>query len=319
MLLLQDDEYANSQVSEAFVLGFSANLDRLPAPLFAVLDGGCFEDLEDDLEQAGIACQSLFLSGGDREMRRDGPWLVMLRDRRIREHIESLALEAPCAVFWSCPDGEQKLLRHLRAINQIRIPDQNATDKDERHGKPLRYERVLFRHWDPTVLSHLLPILSPEQLARFFGPAPAILFNTGEERVKRAVRSVSLPPPLPGPLTLTIEQIDQLQQAIDNSSTSAIANYLRDAAPDVVSDLDDIELQAQIDKARKSGNRIGLHTDEDLGDWAFLYVASKGEVTLDRKLINYVRSGEGGDRRDLKRTPAQRLRKAIEAAAATEG
>lgn len=316
---MRDDGQANSQVSEAFVLGFGANLDRLPTPLFAVLDGGCFEDLEDDLEQEGIACQSLFLDGGDREMRRDGPWLVMLRDRRIREHIEALALEAPCAVFWSCPDGEQKLWRHLRSINQIRIPDQNATDEDERHGKPLRYERVLFRHWDPTVLSHLLPILSPEQLARFFGPAPAIVFNTGEERVKRAVRSVSLPPPPPGPLTLTIEQIDQLQQAIDNSSTSAIAGYLRDAAPDVVSDLDDIELQAQIGRARKSGNRIGLHTDEDLGDWAFLYVASKGEVTLDRKLINYVRSGEGGDHRDLKRTPAQRLRKAIEAAAATEG
>lgn len=316
---MQDKSTPKLRVSPDLADSLAANLDRLPQPLFSVLDGGCFEDLEDDLEEAGIACRSLFLDGGDRDLRRDGPWFVTLRNREAREHVEALALEIPCAVFWSCPAGEQELWRHLRTINEILIPGQNAMTENGNGGRSQIYERVLFRHWDPTVLADLLPTLSPEQLARFFGPAPALLFSTGTERVKRAVRSNSLPRPPSGPLKLRPEQMEQLQQAIDDRSNRAIAEYLRETAPEVVGDLDDAELQAQVGKARRSGNRVGLHTDEDLGDWAFLYVASKGEVALDRKLVSYVKSAEGGDRRDLKRTPAQRLRHAIEAAAATEG
>ncbi len=317
---MQDRSQSDTSDSDTGARRLSASLDRLPQPIFSVLDGGCFENLEDDFNEVGVPCRSLFREGGDREMRRDGPWFVNVRERAAREHVEGLALEMPCAVFWSCPDGEEVLWRHLRTINEILIPDQNAPGNDGAYGKSVKYERVLFRHWDPTVLSDLLPVLTPEQLARFFGPAPVILFNTTEERgLKRAMRSGGLPRPPTGPLRLTNEQIDRLEEAIRNKSARSIAEYLRETAPEVVDDIDDAELHRQVGKARVSGNKLGLHTDEDLGDWAFLYVASRGEVALDRKLVNYVKSGAGGDSRDLKLTPAQRLRNAMESAAATDG
>ena len=299
--------------------GFRIYLDRLPQPLFAVLDGGRFGGLEHDFAEAGVECRSLFLEAGDPELRRDGPWFVSLKDRATRDHVEALALDVPCAVFWSCPDGGELLRRHLRSINEILIPDQAAAE-GRAESRPVKYERVLFRHWDPDVLADLLPLLHPEQLARFFGPAPVILFNTGENRgVKRAMRSNGLPRPSVGPLRLTPEQIGRLEETVNDKNARVLAEFLRETSPEIVGDMDDAELYRQIGKARSSGNKIGLYTHEDLGDWAFLYVASRGEVTLDRKLVTYVKSGDGGDRHDLKLTPSQRLRNAIEAAAATEG
>lgn len=298
---------------------FKFSLDRLPTPFFAVLDGGCFEDLEDDLNDAGIGCRSLFLDGGDKEIRRDGPWFVELKSRAACEYIEALALEMPCAVFWSCPDGGQMLWRHLRTLNEILIPDQNMANSTRTDSKLIRYERVLFRHWDPSVLLNFLPVLTSEQLARFFGPAPAVVFSVGgEDSLKRAIRSKSLPHPSKGPLRLTIEQMERLEDVTREKSTRAIVEYLRETAPEILEDIDDAELYRQVGKARVSGNKLGLHMDEDLGDWAFLYLVSRGEVTLDRKLTGYIKSGAGGDRSDLKLSPAQRLRNAIETAAETE-
>ncbi|MEI4482816.1 MULTISPECIES: DUF4123 domain-containing protein [unclassified Phyllobacterium] len=213
---------------------FRAALDTLSGPLFAVLDGGQFDDLEDELADAGITSRSLFLSGGDEDMRRDGPWLVALNNRKTSTRIEELALEKPCAVFWSCPEGEQALWRHLRSINEIMIPDDRIEGNDGKSGTPVKYERVLFRHWDPNVLGSSLSLLNAEQFARVFGPVNGIIMNaTDYGGLKRAPRPNDLPLPNPGLLQIDPEQVEDLKEAMLHSSRLRIARYLKGNIPQI--------------------------------------------------------------------------------------
>ncbi|KFC71756.1 hypothetical protein FF80_00373 [Devosia sp. LC5] len=68
---------------------------------------------------AGISSRPLFLEDGDDDIRRDGPWLVTLNNRKTREHIEEMVLQKPCTVFLSCPEGEQALWGHLKSPPRI--------------------------------------------------------------------------------------------------------------------------------------------------------------------------------------------------------
>ncbi|MHC1550370.1 DUF4123 domain-containing protein [Phyllobacterium sp. K27] len=273
---------------------FRAALDTLPGPLFAVLDGGQFDDLEDELADAGITSRSLFLSGGDDDIRRDGPWMVALNDRRTRNHIEELALEKPCAVFWSCPEGEQALWRHLRSINEIMIPDDRIEGNDGKSGTPVKYERVLFRHWDPNVLGSFLPLLTAEQFMRLFGPATAILINaTSQGGLKRALRPEHPSKPTKGLLTIRRDQLEDVDSERRAAYCKQMSAHLREMAPHETARMSEQELNGRVLKYEASGNRLGLTQERSLGIWGFLMIASGDRFEHQPEIKQFVQSGPG--------------------------
>jgi hypothetical protein len=273
---------------------FRAAIDMLPEPSFAILDGGHFDDLQDELADAGINSRSLFLPGGDADMLRDGPWLVSLTDRSIRAHIEGLAVEKPCAVFWSCPDGEQALWQHLRSINEIMIPDDRIAGNDGKSGTPVKYERVLFRHWDPNVLGSLLPLLHAEQFARVFGPATGILMNaTDYGGLKRAPRPNDLPSPKPGLLQIEPEQIDSLKEAMLHSSRLRIARYLKGNVPPHFSGTTDSYFWGVTLASEETADELGIRTERGRARWSYVMMLSDGKAAGAPEVRNYIQDGNG--------------------------
>lgn len=271
---------------------FRAALDTLSGPLFAVLDGGQFDDLEDELADAGITSRSLFLSGGDEDMRRDGPWLVALNNRKTSTRIEELALEKPCAVFWSCPEGEQALWRHLRSINEIMIPDDRIEGNDGKSGTPVKYERVLFRHWDPNVLGSILSLLNAEQFARVFGPANGIIMNaTDYGGLKRAPRPNDLPLPNPGLLQIDPEQVEDLKEAMLHSSRLRIARYLKGNIPPHFSGITDEFVWGTTLASEQTADELGILTERGRARWSYVMMMSDGKAADIPEVRNYIKDG----------------------------
>lgn len=272
---------------------FHAALETMPTPLFAVLDGGHFEDLEDDLAQAGIQSRSLFLKGGDGDMRRDGPWLVPLQNRHAREQVEDLVFAKPCAVFWSCPGGEQALWRHLRSINQVLVPDDRIVQNDGQMGRPIVYERVLFRHWDPNVLGGFLPLFSREQFARILGPATAILANTTESgRFKRALRPDNLPPASKGTLRMEPAQIEIVKQAKVRIMVERVSDYLRLVAGDRAAGMSDGELAVFAHGSIRESMDLGVVSEGSHCRWAYMKLVSDGRISSSPYVIGAMRADD---------------------------
>lgn len=289
---MQDTSQAQIHDPARLATSLTMNLDRLPQPVFAVFDGSVFDDLEDDLEAAGIACRSLFLDGGNPDIRRDGPWLVALDDTVVREHVEALALETPCAVFWSCPDGEQALWRHLRTINEILIPDPNVAATGERIEESAKYERVLFRHWDPKVLSELIPMLGGPQLARLLGPAQALLMYAGGG-LRRARRPDDVTKPSSSLLTLDAAQLDALENRMQSAYCERMGKHLRAMAPQETAAMTDGELHEHVMRYEASGNRLGIGQERSLALWGFLMLSSRDRFDSNPEIQAFIRSGPG--------------------------
>ncbi|MEL4375993.1 DUF4123 domain-containing protein [Brucella cytisi] len=267
-------------------------LSRIHRPLFAVVDGGCFDDLADELADKGIASRSLFRDGGDEALRRDGPWLVQLVDDHSREHMEALALERPCTVFWSCPKGEEALWRHLRTLNQILIPDTRIPDNNEKSGLPIKYERVIFRHWDPNVLASVLPLLDQQQLACLFGPAEVILMNgSNYDGLKRAIRPPELPGGLNGPLRIRPSQIEELKKAMLHSSRIRIARFLKGQVPPNFSGIDDKFLWGATLASESSADELGIKTERGRARWAYVMMLSDGKAAKLKEVRSYIQDG----------------------------
>ncbi len=271
---------------------FRAALDHMQGPLFAVLDGGYFDDLEDELADADISGRSLFLKGGDENMRRDGPWLVPLNNRRAREQIEELALDKPCAVFWLCPEGEQALWRHLRTINEIRIPDERFLANAESSDLAIKYERVLFRHWDPSVLSTVIPLLTTEQLVRVFGPATAVLINT-PGGPKRALRPKDSPKTLRGMLVLGADQLSALHADRRTAYCDRMSSILKTMAPEQTAGMTQEGLDERILQYEASGNQLGLTQERSLSIWGFLMLSSGDRFENQPEIRRFIQSGPG--------------------------
>jgi hypothetical protein len=274
--------------AEAFGHSFRAALDAMPQPVFAIIDGGRFDDIEDELSDAGIDSRSLYLKGGDAAMRRDGPWLVALReiDKR-KQHLVKLALEKPCAVFWSCPEGEDALWRHLRTINRVRIADRRPK------SKPEGFEWVLFRHADPSVLAQTLPAFERAHFARFFGPATSVLFFPEEEYLGRpgwlrARRAEALPAPPRGPLTLDHAALVRIEQRRADAIRYGIVSHLKETAPQDFGPLSDERIEAAVTRSEASALELKIRTAENRRKWAWLDLASDGNFSRSRPVREHL-------------------------------
>lgn len=284
----------NSELAAADRLAgdFRAALDDMAAPLFAVFDGGQFDDLEDELERNEISGRSLFLKGGDQDLWRSGPWMVALDSPEKRQFAEKHSIDKPCVVFWSCSDGEQTLWRHLRSINEILIPD--VRFPPQHPDAPLKYERVLFRHWDPNVLGSILSQLDVGQFGRFFGPADAILMNLmTDSEILQAIRPEDVSNISPGPLTIRLEQLASIEDQSKAKYCKKMSAILRKMAPEETTAMHDRELNERILRYEASGNRMGLSQERSLSIWNYLMLTSGDRFESQPEIRGYLQSKPG--------------------------
>ncbi len=270
-----------------------AALETMPTPIFAVLDGGHFDDLGEELSNADIKSRSLFLKDGNADIRRDGPWLISLQETRAREHIEELACHRPCAVYWSCHAGEQALWRHLRSINQVLVPDDRMPQNNGKSGRPVIYERVLFRHWDPNVLGGFLPLLSMEQFTRLIGPADGILVNISESgRFKRALRPAYLPQKPRGLLRIEPEQVEIVSHVKVQVMVGRVSEYLRAVAGEQTRDMTNDELTAFSHGSIREAMDLGVTSEGSHCRWAYMKLLSGGRISSSPSVIGAMRADD---------------------------
>ncbi|WP_414833998.1 DUF4123 domain-containing protein [Afifella sp. YEN Y35] len=273
-----------------------ALLGAAGSPIFAVLDGGQFDDLPGLLGEEDIECRSLFREGGDADHRLAGPWLVPASDVLTQSYVERLDAKAPCAVYWLCPAGEDRLWRHLRTLNEVLIPREESAHQ----GKATAgagYERVLFRHWDPNVLAPVLPILTRPQFSRFLGPARRVVFNAPDYGgVKRVGAADDLPPAPPGPLRFEPEQMDRLKVAMLHASRLRIARFLKGHVPPHFSGVNDDFVWGATLASEKSADELGIRTERGRARWATVMVVSDGKAAEMPEVRDYVRGGNPDER-----------------------
>lgn len=292
--------------SETVAQGLRNAVEALYTPRFAVMDGAQFDDVETEFSEAGITARSLFRDGGDPGLRRDGPWLIPLIDKDIRAEIEAMAVAQPCAVFWSCTtDGEAAIHHHLRTINEVLIPNERQPAQP---GEQPRYERVLFRHWDPNVLGSIMRILNQGQLARLLGPTSGLaLYTPDYDGLRYVPRPGDLPDAPPGPLRFEPEQMDRLKEVMRHSSRLRIARFLKKHPPPHFTGLDDEFFWGATLASAESADELGIRTERGRARWAFAMVLSDGKAAEQAEIRDYIR--DGGD------TPDNRVKALIQHAA----
>jgi len=224
---------------------------QLRTPLFAVIDGARYRDLPGLLKTLEIDHQSLFLEHADKEVEAASGWLASIAGKT--ELIRLLEASDPACgslVIWTCALGESALHRHLRTLNLVQIPAEEAVpgheppEEQESPGREsLMYESVLFRHCDPQVLASLLPLLDTPQLSRILGPCEHILFHASG---RGGLRSVSRPADrniVPrGQLRIAPEQIQELKENMADVQRVQIRSYLRQVAGDACAAMNDHQL-----------------------------------------------------------------------------
>ncbi len=279
----------------------AARLVSWPDPFFAVIDGGGFADVRQVLQQADLPARSLFLEQRASVVVTAGPFLVPMDGRRLKRLLAIPGIEAAC-VFWASPASEPEVFRHLRSINLACIP--RPADAPPDPFAPA-VESVLFRHWDPSVLSIVLPILEAAQRARLFGPMQRlVLFVPGQDdapdEARQAVARPDWPPPPRGFLHFSPAQIDAIQSAMAARSHGRIARYLRDTAPDHTSGLDDAALRAVVTASEAEARHWGLRTEAGFGRFAWLMLVTRGGFARMEPARAYVTQGDAQPDRKLR-------------------
>lgn len=286
---------------------FGSALDRASKPLFAVADGAQFEDLSDELRSAGLFCRSLFLNHPDKNFERAGPWLFSLDSLAARQLAESLAVEKPCLVVWSCVHGETALWQHLRSINEVLIPLPQT--KLEKGTTSDRYERVLFRHWDPNVLAQVLPALDHMQFARFFGLANQVVFLPGKiwgGKVTVCNRPEGLEPPT-GPLCFERFAIDEIEASRRVVQCDGIVEYLKKTLPALNQTHDDKSYRKGVYDAISAAESFGVSDQAAFNRWSYLYFITGGAINSDKNIAKFMKSN------DFKADPNEKVRQIMDA------
>ncbi|WP_026440728.1 DUF4123 domain-containing protein [Acidocella facilis] len=285
--------------------GLADILAEWPRPVFAVLDGAKYDDLPALLRQVDVAARALFLEyRGNAGIVRAGPHLALLNERRLRNLLRIEGIDG-ATVFWrvEAPD-EPAFYRHLRTLNLVEIPaPPPAQDAAPDPFAPAQ-RTVMFRHWDPGVLAMILPVLTPAQRARLFGPAAALAIAAPEGALQ-ARRRADWPEPAHGRLVLNEAQMQALSGAMTARSHRAIASYLRDAAPEQTRGMDEAGLLGFVARSEAQGRAWGLKTEAGLGRFAYLTLVSRGEVWNAPPALDYLRSAvDGPDKAIARLLPA---------------
>jgi len=261
------------------VKDLTARLDAMQRPIFATMEGAHFDNLPSDLTRKGIRHRSLF-RGANPQSELSGPWFVELTNEDAETYVASLTAEKPCAVFWSCPDGEDKLFNHLRSLNEVLYPKsalpENTASKRADSAKD--YARVLFRHWDPAVLGSFLPLLYRPQYSRVLGPAREVVMYTPDYGgIIRGTRRDEWAP-MAGPLKIEEEQVARLEAVMLEATRKRTEAYLHKCLPSITKDMTDQQLREEVLHSEKVGEELGLTTERAQQQWGFLMLNTRRRV-----------------------------------------
>lgn len=246
-------------------------LPRVPARLFAVVDGAFYDDLPKMLKGADLLSRPLYLDAGSVDGVLFGPHLVDLPDVAAITRFLACLGSAPPAVFWSWPGAQEELYGHLRKLAKVEIP----LDREEGGT-----EVVLFRHADPSVMAAVLAVLDLAQYARLFGTAAGlVMFSADDGGLKVAPRPSGQPRSIPaGFLRIHPHQMEALGQSRLVRSRMTVLRYLRDVSPEETAAFDDKALYGRVCDFEASGNELGLRSEAAHAQWAFLMLTTGGEI-----------------------------------------
>lgn len=298
-------------------------LDHKSAPVFAVLDGAQFDNLPQELLLGDFVSRPLYLDRGDNNPEQiiTAPHMVWLDERPEKitgrapqdtiPALLALIANRPAAVFWQCPDGADALYKHLRGINMVMIPKEFAPPADparlgeDQQNPTSSHETVLFRHADANVIAQTLPAMDAAEMARFYGPATHLFFASDPDWANgrdwlQADRSDGLPKPQSGLLSLGSATMDGIKHARERRSLQRTAGFLRRTLPRDFQGLSDHQLEQIARNSRKSGKDLGIGSAGGHQRWAYLMAITEGRVAEDRRVRDFIRSGNETPDRQVK-------------------
>ncbi|MDB6183266.1 DUF4123 domain-containing protein [Paracoccus fistulariae] len=313
-------------------------LDHKAAPVFAVLDGAQFDNLPQELMLGDFVSRPLYLDRGDNNPEQiiTAPHMVWLDERAEKitgrapqetiPALMTLIANRPAAVFWQCPAGAEALYKHLRGINMVLIPkefappddlarpDVNGSQDSETH------EAVLFRHADANVIAQTLPAMDAAEIARFYGPAARLFFASDPDWAHgrdwlQADRFDALPKPQSGLLTLSAATMEEIKHARERRSLQRTVGFLRRTLPPDFQGLSDQQLEQIARSSRKSGKELGVSSAGGHQRWAYLMAITEGRVAKDRRVRDFIRSGDETPDRQVKKAMLDTLERMKQAAA----
>jgi hypothetical protein len=125
-------------------------------PVFAVLDGASIPDLVKKLYDHEPEYCCLYRGELPPDMAAIAPYLVRLEPGdKFVETVFSEGWGSHWGIFFASAATLRTLRDHLREFHAVELPDQRT---------------VIFRYYDPRVLSGFLPACNADELAAFFGP-----------------------------------------------------------------------------------------------------------------------------------------------------
>jgi hypothetical protein len=261
-----------------------------PRPVFVTIDGALLPDVPGLTAKADIFPRPLFIEHDDAATVQAGPWFAALDERHLTNLMQIERIET-AAVFWGGAIDEMAVFRHLRSINLVDVPRPADAPPDPFAADP---ETVLFRHWDPSVMALILPVLEPAQRARLFGPMVAIALHAESLGGSReAKRRVDWPEPAHGRIRISHAQMDSIAAAMTERSRRTIAAFLRDAAPTETEGMDDPALTKFIAGSETSGRALGLVTERGLSRWAYLMLVSRGAIATTAPVRSFLTATPG--------------------------
>ena len=154
----------------------------------------------------------------------------------------------------------------------------------------------MFRHGDGNVLAEVLPVLDEAQFARMFGPASAMVFlapdhpGSKDLPLRRALKPDPCPPPAPGPLKLTMDQMRGIEDIRQGPSRRETVAYLREHAAEETAGLSDEQLYHQVAVIEKRGIDIGFASMAAHLLFALMCVTGSAEIFESDEVPEYVKN-----------------------------
>lgn len=253
-------------------------LKSLPAPVFAAIDGAQFNDLPASLAEAGLSFEPLFLEGVHPSSRTNGPHLAALPHTSDIDILFSVLQNRSACVFWSWPEGQAALFRHLRGLNAVQIPRGMPTLDARTQMQDDAVETVFFRHYDPNVLVALWPLLNPAQMSRLLGSARALVLDAPDFGNSGTLRRPATLPPQPvGMLRLNSTQYEALSDRLAKRDQNRMRRYL-ERNPPPTGALSERKMDQIINESAQSGRKMGLRTEQGHARWAYLMQITDGKA-----------------------------------------
>ena len=221
--------------------------------LAVLIDSVTFPDLRIVLEQARMEYHSLFSGPDDEILESEAPVLVPLSapDCAFASRLAQMAdADFICIGYFA---ETARIVRHLKGWLSVHLP---LTAPERSHeDKP-----VLFRFYDPRILTLFLATLTPQEAVAYCGPIEAwgasqpvaqSWYPTAETLASQpSVRRPEL-------FRIRSEQYKILAQHASSVFEEALQAYLRDEFELETTSLDDDELDGLIAQATRDGRRLG--------------------------------------------------------------